>query len=475
MLGKAYLTDREVFCYGIGDAGQAIMGTLISFYQLFYFTDVMRLSLPSVAGLFLLTKFIDTISYPVFGFILDRSRGGVGAFLRWRIWLIAPFFGASVLLFTFDHNWNMATRLAYAYIVLSVFVLLSALISVVYSGLISAISLQARDRARLSSVRFIFAFGAGTVATFSVHYLVDAFGGKDGGGFQTVAFIFSMFAAFALYLTGSATRQRSPEGREVPPKTLRATLNIFKYPNFLAPIAASFFTGLFVVFKAQMAIYFISYVMRRDDIMGVMLAGGTLSSAIGVSLTWLVITRINRRILYVVLMLANSFFIFVVFLTKPTDISTIIILHCVNSALGGASAPVIFSIYSDVVDYFDDQLSLRAPAFVNAIAMLAGRIGSSLGMVLTPLCLAFFHYRPNAPQTAESSFGIVLMFTIVPAVLAALSALAMLPYSLTNRSSDDISVRLMARKAEIGRPTGIEKSNEGPNLNDHNLKGGHLM
>jgi len=69
---------KELVGYGIGDAGQALMGTLIGFYQLYYFTDILKLPLPSIAGLFLLTKILDSMSFPLFGTLLDRVPGGLG-------------------------------------------------------------------------------------------------------------------------------------------------------------------------------------------------------------------------------------------------------------------------------------------------------------------------------------------------------------------------------------------------------------
>jgi len=60
----ATLNVKELSSYGIGDAGQALLGTMISFYQLYYLTDVVKLPIGSIAGLFVLTKIIDCLSFP---------------------------------------------------------------------------------------------------------------------------------------------------------------------------------------------------------------------------------------------------------------------------------------------------------------------------------------------------------------------------------------------------------------------------
>ncbi len=437
------LKARHLLGYGVADAGQALIGTLVGFYQLYFFTDVMRLPLASVAGLFLMTKVLDSVSYPLFGLMVDRLAGRTGQFRRWLGWLIVPAFLSSALLFAFDRNWDTGTRVAYAYCVVSVFVLVSALISVVYTGLISSIASLASDRARLSTMRFVCAFGASTVATLSIKYIVDAAGGKDSGGFYYVALVFALTAALTMYITYASITERIATPAAGNPGNMLAGLGtIFRNRLFLAPLLATLFTGVFVAIKSQTTLYYITYVMRRADIANFMLAAGTVSCAVGVALVGLLINRIDRQKLYLGLMTGNALFIGLIYLFGEGDTALIIGSHCLNSLLGGACAPLMFSIYSDVVDYFDHVAGQRSPALINSLAMLGGRLGGSLGMVLAPLGLAYFHYQPDAVQSAASLHGITLMFTLVPAGFALLSAAAMVVYNITNQQAEARSERL---------------------------------
>ena len=148
------LKSRALLGYGTADAGQALIGTLIGFYQMYFLTDVLRVPLPYVARLFLLTKILDMLCFPLFGMLVDRLVVRGGTFRRWLAWLILPFLVTSTMLFAFDRTWDTPTRIAYAYATVSVFVIVSALLSVVYTGLVSAIATKASDRARLSTIRF---------------------------------------------------------------------------------------------------------------------------------------------------------------------------------------------------------------------------------------------------------------------------------------------------------------------------------
>ena len=439
---NAPLKSGALLGYGIADAGQALIGTLISFYQMYFFTDVMRLPLHYVVKLFLLTKILDIVCFPVFGILVDRLVARGGTFRRWLAWLILPFFVSSITLFAFDHAWDTPTRVAYTYGVVSVFVMISALLSVVYTGLVTAIATQARDRAKLSTIRFVFAFGAGTVGTFSIKYIVDYFGGKEGGGFYFVTLIFSVVAALALYITYITTTERVRSQNEANGGILEGITLLFQDRAFLAPMLATAFTGLFVTVKSQTTLYFITYVMQRADITNYILTAGTLSSAAGVALVGLFINRIDRKKLFMGLMTLNALFIGVIFFIAHGDTRLVIVCHCLNSLLGGACAPVIFSIYSDVVDHFDHSADYRSPALINSIAMLAGRLGNSLGMVAAPLALAYFQYRPDETQTATAMNGINLMFTAMPACFALLAALIMIAYKITNQQAEETARHL---------------------------------
>lgn len=434
------LKSRQLLGYGIADAGQALIGTLVGFYQLYFFTDVMRLPLVSITGLFLLTKVLDSISYPVFGLLVDRLAGRSGKLRRWLGWLIAPAFLTSVLLFAFDRGWDTDTKVEYAYIVVSLSVVVTALISVVYSGLVSSIATLASDRARLSTMRFVCAFGASTLATLSIKYIVDFAGGKDSSGFYYVALVFAFVAALTMYVTYATTNERAgaPDGGGAG-NMLAGVGSIFRNRLFLAPLFATLFTGIFVAIKSQTTLYFITYVMRRGDIANFMLAAGTVSCAVGVALVGLLINRIDRHKLYLGLMTGNALFIGVIYFLGRGDTALIIACHCANSVLGGACAPLMFSIYSDVVDYFDRTDGHRSPALINSLAMLGGRLGGSLGMILAPLGLAYFHYQPEVAQSAASTHGIALMFTLVPAGFALLSAIAMAAYNITNQQAESTS------------------------------------
>ncbi|NBK25549.1 MAG: MFS transporter, partial [Spirochaetia bacterium] len=72
------LTLRTKLGFGIGDLGGNLFFTIIGFYLLFYFTDVVGL-LPALAGTALMIgKIWDAVTDPVTGYLSDRTRTRFG-------------------------------------------------------------------------------------------------------------------------------------------------------------------------------------------------------------------------------------------------------------------------------------------------------------------------------------------------------------------------------------------------------------
>jgi len=90
-LTQAKLTFSEKLAYGAGDLGTSITTNLLSFFLLFFFTNVAGLD-PALAGLVLLIgKVFDAINDPIIGVLSDRTKSKMGRRLPWMIYAAIPF------------------------------------------------------------------------------------------------------------------------------------------------------------------------------------------------------------------------------------------------------------------------------------------------------------------------------------------------------------------------------------------------
>jgi len=62
--------------------------------------------------------------------------------------------------------------------------------------------------------------------------------------------------------------------------------------------------------------------------------------------------------------------------------------------------------------------------------------------------MAYYGFIANQDQTVESLSGIILLFTIYPAIAGIIGSLLMMAYPLTNKKMIEIEEHLVARRGE---------------------------
>jgi GPH family glycoside/pentoside/hexuronide:cation symporter len=87
------------FAFGAGDVGPATATAIMSFFMLYFFTDVARIS-PAIAGVILLiNKIWDSVNDPIIGVLSDRVHTRWGRRRPWFLFGAIPFGITFVLLF----------------------------------------------------------------------------------------------------------------------------------------------------------------------------------------------------------------------------------------------------------------------------------------------------------------------------------------------------------------------------------------
>lgn len=78
----------------------------------------------------------------------------------------------------------------------------------------------------------------------------------------------------------------------------------------------------------------------------------------------------------------------------------------------------LFAMVADVIDYGEWKTGVRLDGLTNSATSFGMKVGAGLGSAITGWGLAWAAYDGKlAVQTAETIFGIKMVYTIVPAVL----------------------------------------------------------
>ena len=175
------LSVKEKAGYALGDAASNFFFQFFAIFLVFYYTDTLGLPAAAVGTMMLVTRTFDAIIDPLIGAAADRTPTKWGRFRTWILWMAIPYAVAGVALFLCP-DWDHTAKLVYAYITYAAMMLAYSAINVPYSALMGVMSYSSEDRTRLSSFRFVAAFGAGMLISYFALPLKNALGGGDAAG-----------------------------------------------------------------------------------------------------------------------------------------------------------------------------------------------------------------------------------------------------------------------------------------------------
>src|SRR4029079_13392707 len=85
--------------------------------------------------------------------------------------------------------------------------------------------------------------------------------------------------------------------------------------------------------------------------------------------------------------------------------------------------------------------------FIYATFFFALKAGISFGAFLGLQVMSYFGYQPNVVQSHSSKQGILLTFTLIPAIFSVSCAVSMLLYQITRKMNEQIADDLAKRRA----------------------------
>ena len=102
-------------------------------------------------------------------------------------------------------------------------------------------------------------------------------------------------------------------------------------------------------------------------------------------------------------------------------------------------------MYADVADFNEWKTGRRATGMTFSATTFSQKLGSTIGSFILLSALAALGYQANQIQGNASVSGIVYMQTLIPGVLAILTAGTLIFYNLDQKRLDSIQLELAER------------------------------
>lgn len=449
----APLSWTEKIGYASGDFASCLyFGVFMNFLAYFY-TDVFGISAAAVGTMLLITRTWDWINDPMMGLIADRTKSRMGKFRPWLLWVL-PFWAVlGVLCFT-TFDLSPTGKLVYAYATYTLLTMAYTAINVPYSALLGVMTARSDQRTVLSSFRFMGAFAAVTIVSFSLLPMVTFFGGgNEQRGFTLALVVLALLSSAAFVFTFFSTHERvqPPQAQKSDIwKDLRSL--VCNVPWLILAVVA-ILTIMWIAVRSGVTIHYFKYASGSRDLGGVFLGISTAVQVLGVMFTKPLVQWFGgKKRAFLFLTVANGLFIGLFYFIDPKNIPLIMVHQLISSMAQGPIMPLFWSMIADTADYGQWKLGQRATGLIFSTGTAVTKIGWSIGPAVSLWLLDSYGFIANQDQSPDTIHGLHLIMSLIPAGITLLAAVAVMLYPINGPMEKEMEAAMIAaeNKAKAG-------------------------
>jgi GPH family glycoside/pentoside/hexuronide:cation symporter len=450
------LSFKENFGFALGDTASNFFFQTFNIFLLYYYTDVFGIDAAVAGTMFLLTRLWDAVNDPIMGIIADRTKTRWGKYRPYLLWMAIPYGICGYLLFA-NPDLEGASKIVYAYVTYSMMMMAYTAINVPYSSLMGVLSPSSHARTIASNFRFIGAYGGGLLISMYVRGLVEKLGGgNELQGFQYTMGLFAVASVLLFWITFLTTKERVQPPAQQKQNIPEELLELVRNKPWLALFFASVFSTTFIVMRDSVTIHFFKYVVKSgEDIVflgmdktSLFLSSGKFMMMLGIFCVGFLVKRVDKKPLATTLTLITAACLFSFYFIPVELYRLMLAVNAVGSFMMGPTSALVWSMYGDVADYGQYKFGRRSTGLIHSASLFSLKTGSMIAGLLGGWMLSWFGFVANQEQSEHSLWGIMLMFSIIPAFFAVCKGIALWIYPLNNRKILKIEKELSLRSRQ---------------------------
>ncbi|CAG18889.1 putative permease [Photobacterium profundum SS9] len=439
----------------MGDTGCNFVWQTVMLFLAYFYTDIYGLSPAHMGTMFLLVRFIDAVTDPLMGSIVDRTKSKHGRYRPYLLWMAVPF-GLACMLAFFTPDFGETGKIAYAYASYIFLTLMYTAINVPYCAMANALTNDSKERTSLQSYRFALSTAGGLVVAMVALPLVDVIGQGDVQKGYLGAMAIMGLGAIVLFFYSFANTKERCVAEDEHQQSVWADLKLLMENNqwrVLFIVNVVLLTG--VVLKGASTMYYVNVVLGRADIATLFMVVGMIANIIGAIFSAPLLGHFDKAKVYRVLIIASGILSAALFMIEPSNIVMIFVLVILLGVVQMSTTPILWSMMSDVVDYEKTRSNRSLNGMVFSTNLFAIKLGIAIGGAAVGWSLAWSGYVGGADvQTESAIMSINLLYTVIPGIIFISLAVIMMFYQLDNQKLEKIKALLVleAKEQELRKP-----------------------
>lgn len=436
------LSIKEKIAYGLGDTASNIIFQTVMMFLLIFYTDVVGLSPAIVGTLFLAVRLIDAVTDPLMGSFADRTRTPWGQFRPFLLWLAIPFGIISVLAFIAP-DYSLQGKIIYASVTYILLMLAYTAINIPYSALGGVLSPDPQERVSIQSYRFVCGMIGGLIVAALTLPLVEWFGqGDTAKGYQLTMTAMSVLGVVLFLLCFAGTKERVVQPVVENSSFKNELKTLWKNDQWRILCIAGLFLLTGQVLRGTLAVYYVKYYLSQEELITAFMTVGMIGSILGCALSQQVAKRVCKIKAYISLQLIAAGLCIASYWVDSSQITLAFIMFFLWSFFLQMATPLLWAKIVDTIDYGYYKTGVRNNGMVFSSVVFFIKLGVAFGGAIAGWLLAYYGYQAEVEQTEATKHGLLLSFTIFPALGSILVAWVMRNYTLDNKTIESINNEL---------------------------------
>lgn len=448
------LSKKDIACYGIfGGGGFLLSYMMFGSLILYYFTDILGISMASAGVLLLVARIWDGINDPLMGLLIDKTHTRWGKnrpYIFMGGILMAIF---TVLLFTRPAVESEGARLGWAYFTYIGYGMTYTMCTMSMGSLPSRLTTDRQGVAKLSSAFFAGTGVMSVVASFLLMTIITTFAGPDGDmakGYQRTAIVAGLIVLVFSVLLSVLVKERGLEG-ENPAQiklwpAIKAACTNKSFLGFLISEAIVLF-GYYL--SAGAIIYYCIYNLGGQDHYTPLLVCEYAMPLIAAFLVpFLLSKKVDYRkiISFSIAMIAISYGLR--YITGDASAFWMTVLAAVGGLGFGCYNVLFVPIALDCAIYSEHETGMQLQGFFTAANSVLGKGVGGLAAAFLAFFLEYIGYVEGAAtQTDRVLAGLKLCVTGGITVLAVVGLVTfLLTYKLKGEHLDKMNEENIANR-----------------------------
>ncbi len=435
-MSQTYLTRKEKLAYGFGDNGLSMSYTIISFFFLFYLTDVAGLNPALAGGVVLIGKLCDAITDPLVGYLSDRTTTKWGRRRPYFLFSSIPF-GVSFFLLWVPIPFSTQLGLfVYNSLLYVLFTTSYTLFAVPYMSLTPELTPNYDERTNLTAYRMAFSIIAGLVAVVIPQLIVHSFATPQTG-FMIMGAIFGILITTSPLSVFFGTKERV-SGNEDSTSFFQGVSLTLKNRPFLIALAIFLFTWGAIDIISAVFIYFIKYCLLLEGYDSAIFGALFISAVVQLPLWVKISEKYGKRMTYLIGIGSMIVVLFPIFLLGAGQLTGVFVLAILAGAGVSVAHVIPYSILPDCIDYGQSVTGKRMEGIYYGFTTFARKVTTSISIFIIGQVLNWTGYVANQTQNTATIWAIRSLIGPAAALVLALGIIFMLKFPIDRASHQAI-------------------------------------